>query len=98
MSILSPHLHNIIGKGQSWLDPAGAALDRNDPLAGGVQSVLLKKPPAPAPLAPPTQDTAADAQLQQQATMLRRRGILGNIQGGATGGTPTTTSKSTLGT
>ena len=94
MGIISPHLTNIAKK----IDPAMGLLQRTDPLAEGVTGWLQKKPGAPAPLAPPNQDTSANASLQQQQAMLRRRGILGNVYAGAGAAAPATASKSTLGT
>jgi hypothetical protein len=52
---------------------------------------------SPGPTPPPTQDTAANANLQQQAQLLRRRGIMGNIFAGSNASTPATASKTALG-
>lgn len=77
----------------SWIDPAGAFVGRET----GIADYLAKRPTPPSPLAPPTQDTAANANLQTQQNLLRRRGILGNIYAGGSPSTPATTSKTALG-
>jgi hypothetical protein len=53
-----------------------------------------KAPPNPA--APPTQDTAANAAIQQDTLMRLRRGVYGNIFAG-NAATPQTSTKSNLG-
>jgi hypothetical protein len=77
---------------------AGAALGG----AAGVGAADLihtggKVPPPPTA---PSQDTAANAALAQQNALMRRRGLLANIAGGALPGAataPTTQTKSALG-
>lgn len=93
MGIFSPHLKKAL----SYIDPAASAIGRNDPIAKSVVNYVVKKPGAPGPLAPPTQDTAANADIQQQQALLRRRGILGNIYAGGNASQPTTASKTALG-
>ena len=76
-----------------------------DPLAPTLQNIVRGKPAygkyygesPPPPPGPPSQDTAANAAQQQMDLMRRRRGVYGNIFGGATGGVPQTSSKSQLG-
>lgn len=92
MGLFSPHLKHAL----NWIDPAASAISRTDPIAKSVVNYVVKKPGAPGPLAPPTQDTAANADIQQQQALLRRRGILGNIYAG-NASQPTTASKTALG-
>ena len=84
----------------------GRKVNRLDPLDRTAQQFVLGKPAAgrnyygEGPLPPPgapTQDTAANAAQQQQDNLRRRRGVLSTIYGGASGGSPTVASKSTLG-
>jgi hypothetical protein len=93
MSIFSNHFRQAT----SWVDPAGAAIGRNDPILKPVLNYLTKKEGPPGPTPPPTQDTAANSALQQQQQLLRRRGIMGNVFAG-NAAAPATASKTALGT
>jgi len=69
-------------------------------LAGAGASIYsaTRKPPSPPPAPkPPTQDTAANAALEQQKALMRRRGVLANIYAGGNAPTPQTTGKQMLG-
>jgi len=67
----------------STIDPLTGMVMRNDPIDKGIASALGAGPKKP-PIIPntPTQDTAANAMLQQQDALNRRRGVLGTIFGG----------------
>lgn len=94
-----------LGKGVGKVDPAlGAVIGKSDLAA---QNAVAGKPGnnrnyyGEGPIAPPTaptQDTAANAALQQQDILRRRRGVYANIFAGGAAPTPTTGSKSSLGT
>lgn len=77
-----------------------------DPVDRAAQNFVLGKPQyghyygeaPPAPPGPPSQDTAANAAMQQQDLVRRRRGVFGNILAGGNAPAPTVATKSTLGT
>lgn len=86
------------------IDPIAKVISKADV---GTQNAVLGKPGnnrnyyGEGPIAPPTaptQDTAANAGLQQQDLLRRRRGVFANIFAGGAAPTPTTATKSTLGT
>lgn len=95
------------------LGPVGSKVGKFDPAMGavlkadiGAQNAVMGKPGnnrnyyGEGPIAPPTaptQDTAANASLQQQDLLRRRRGVFANIFAGGAAPTPTTATKSTLG-
>lgn len=91
-------VHNIANVGRK--------LNKFDPVDRGVQNFVLGKPQygnsygqgPPAPPGPPSQDTAANAALQQNDVLRRRRGVMANIFAGGAAATPATSTKSTLGT
>lgn len=94
-------------------NPVGAKVSKFDPALGWVlqadnqaQNAIAGKPAGgrnyygEGPVAPPTaptQDTAANAALQQQDLLRRRRGVFGNIFAGGAAPAPTTSTKTTLG-
>lgn len=83
----------------SKIDPLTGMVMRNDPLDKGVANLLgagpKKIPPIPNT---PTQDTAANAVLQQQDALNRRKGVLGTIFGGSGAqSAPSVATKSLLG-
>ena len=84
----------------------GRKLNRFDPLDRTVQQFTLGKPTAGRnyygegafpPPGPPTQDVAANASLQQQEMLRKRRGVLSNLFAGGNAAPPTTATKSQLG-
>lgn len=96
MGLFSKHFQQAT----SWIDPAAAAIGRNDPIAKSVLNWAVKKggPPG-APGVPNPNDAANQAQsLTDQMRM--RRGLMANIYaGGATGaGSQPVTGKTALGT
>lgn len=83
----------------SKVDPSIGMVMRNDPIDKGIASALGSGPKKP-PIIPntPTQDTAANAILQQQDALNRRKGVLGTIFGGNySAAAPTVATKSLLG-
>lgn len=91
--------HGFVGK----IDPLAKVISKADV---GTQNAVLGKPGnnrnyyGEGPVAPPTaptQDTAANASLQQQDLLRKRRGVFGNIFAGGAAPAPTTATKSTLG-
>lgn len=85
------------------IDPVASAIMKADV---GTQNAVLGKPGnnrkyyGEGPIAPPTaptQDTAANASLQQQDMLRRRRGVFANIFAGGAAPAPSTATKSTLG-
>lgn len=83
----------------SKIDPLTGMVMRNDPLDKGVAGLLGAGPKKlPPPINTPTQDTAANAVLQQQDALNRRRGVLGTIFGGSGNqSAPSVATKSLLG-
>lgn len=94
MSLFSPHLTKDLG----YIDPAAGFIGRKDPVVKSVIGFLQKKPGPPGPQPAPTQDTAANAAIQTQDMLRRRKGILGNIYAGASPSAPAVASKTQLGT
>lgn len=94
-------------------NPIGDKVGKFDPAMGWVlksdiqaQNAVAGKPGnnrnfyGEGPIAPPTaptQDTAANASLQQQDLLRRRRGVFANIFAGGAAPAPTTATKSALG-
>jgi len=92
-----------VGKALSHIDPIASAIMKADI---GTQNAVLGKPGnnrrfyGEGPVAPPTaptQVTAANAALQQQDMLRRRRGVFANIFAGGSAPAPATATKSTLG-
>lgn len=92
-------INGPIGK----IDPLAKIISKADV---GTQNAVLGKPGnnrsyyGEGPIAPPTaptQDTAANASLQQQDLLRRRRGVFANIFAGGAAPAPATATKSTLG-
>ena len=84
----------------------GRKINRFDPVDRAVQNFVMGRPnpgtryygeASPGPPGPPTQDTAANASLQQQYLQRLRRGVAGNIYAGGNAAAPQVASKSTLG-
>lgn len=93
----------IIGGPIGKIDPLARVISKADV---GTQNAVLGKPGnnrnyyGEGPIAPPTaptQDTAANAALQQQDMLRRRRGVFANIFAGGAAPTPATATKSALG-
>jgi hypothetical protein len=105
------NLGRLIDRGV--FNPIGSKIGKFDPALGAVfkadisaQNAVAGKPAnnrnyyGEGPIAPPTaptQDTAANANLQQQDLLRRRRGVFANIFSGGAAPAPSTATKSNLG-
>lgn len=98
-------LNSPVGNAIRKVDPAMSAVLRKSDI--GAQNFVLGSPnpgtrfygeASPGPPGPATQDTAANAALQQQDLMRRRRGVYGNITGASQQAAPIVSNKSALGT
>jgi hypothetical protein len=79
----------------AWVAPLATALTA----AGGTYAAIRasKGQNIPKPPGPPNQDIAANAAAQQDALLRQRRGVMGNIFGGAAGQPATTATNASLG-
>jgi hypothetical protein len=93
MGIFSKHFQQAT----DYFDPAGAFINRTDPIAKSVQNYARKKEGPPGPPQAPNISTAANLSQQQDDLRQRQRGVLSNIFAGPNAAPPLTATGTILG-